>query len=249
MPIHDWTRVPSGSFHDFHQTWSIYLKSVLNKGVLPNGVSAMVEQRAGTKESDVLAVEWREPTRRWQPDDGGLLALDPPVAPFTFRSEQEHYAERANRIAIKHRSGETLAIIEIVSPGNKDSKASIGEFVEKALKFIRAGVHLLVIDLFPPTRRDPAGIHQRIWEEISDETFSFPVGKDRTLATYDAGAEKAADVHPLAVGDAMPDFPLFLWEGMHVKVPLEKSNELAWLDTPEFVRREVAEVESSQSAP
>lgn len=22
MPIHDWTRVPTGLFHDFHQIWS-----------------------------------------------------------------------------------------------------------------------------------------------------------------------------------------------------------------------------------
>ena len=26
MPIHDWSRVPSGLFHDFHQRWSIQIK-------------------------------------------------------------------------------------------------------------------------------------------------------------------------------------------------------------------------------
>jgi hypothetical protein len=239
MPIHDWTRVPSGLFHDFHQTWSIYLKSALNKGVLPNGVSALVEQRAGTRESDVLTVEWRETGRRGQPEDGGLLVLEPPAAPFQFRSEKEIYAGRANQIAIKHQSGQTLAIIEIVSPGNKDSKRAINEFVEKAIGFIRAGVHFLVIDLFPPTPRDPSGIHQRIWEEISDEVFAFPSGKSRTLASYEAGREKVAYVHPLAVGDELPDFPLFLWEGKHVRVPLEASYQSAWLDCPEVVRREV----------
>ena len=30
MPIHDWTRVPSGLFHDFHQSWSIRIKDALN---------------------------------------------------------------------------------------------------------------------------------------------------------------------------------------------------------------------------
>ena len=30
MPIHDWSRVPSGLFHDFHQSWSIRIKDALN---------------------------------------------------------------------------------------------------------------------------------------------------------------------------------------------------------------------------
>ncbi len=55
MPVHDWSRVPSGLFHDFHQSWSIRIKDALNTGRLPNGVAALVEQRAVPKESDVLA--------------------------------------------------------------------------------------------------------------------------------------------------------------------------------------------------
>ena len=57
MPIHDWSRVPAGLFHDFHQSWSIRIKDALNAGRLPRGVAALVEQRSGPKESDVLAIE------------------------------------------------------------------------------------------------------------------------------------------------------------------------------------------------
>ena len=53
MPLHDWTRVPAGLFHDFHQSWSIRIKDALNAGRLPEGVLALVEQRAG----HVLAIE------------------------------------------------------------------------------------------------------------------------------------------------------------------------------------------------
>ena len=49
MPIHAWSRVPSGLFHDFHQSWSIRIKDGLNSGRLPKGVAALVEQRAGPK--------------------------------------------------------------------------------------------------------------------------------------------------------------------------------------------------------
>ena len=64
MPIHDWSRVPSGLFHDFHQSWSIRIKDALNSGRLPKGVAALVEQRAGPKESDVLAIEVRPKRHR-----------------------------------------------------------------------------------------------------------------------------------------------------------------------------------------
>ena len=30
MPMHDWSRVYSGMFHDFHQSWSIRIKDALN---------------------------------------------------------------------------------------------------------------------------------------------------------------------------------------------------------------------------
>jgi hypothetical protein len=57
MPIHNWSPMPAGLFHDFHQTWSIQIKIALNSGILPKGVSALVEQHAGPLEGDVLAIE------------------------------------------------------------------------------------------------------------------------------------------------------------------------------------------------
>src|SRR5215468_8474616 len=45
MPIHDWTRVRSNRFHDFHQSWTIAIRNALNAGRLPPGYFAMVEQK------------------------------------------------------------------------------------------------------------------------------------------------------------------------------------------------------------
>ena len=47
MPIHDWTRVPSGLFHDFHQRWTAEISNTLNRGIMPAGYYAYVEQRVG----------------------------------------------------------------------------------------------------------------------------------------------------------------------------------------------------------
>lgn len=43
MPIHDWTRVDAGLFHDFHQDWTIEIRRMLNGGILPKGYVALVE--------------------------------------------------------------------------------------------------------------------------------------------------------------------------------------------------------------
>ena len=41
MPVHDWTRVDAGLFHDFHQSWSVEIKNAPNAGLLPKGYYAL----------------------------------------------------------------------------------------------------------------------------------------------------------------------------------------------------------------
>jgi hypothetical protein len=96
MPVHEWSQVPTGLYHHFHQDWSIEIARTLNRGRLPKGFSALVERSSGPKES-----------------------------------EKEIYASRANRIVVKHHLGRIVAVIEIVSPGNKDSRAALRDFVDK----------------------------------------------------------------------------------------------------------------------
>ena len=67
-----------------------------------------------------------------------------------------------------------------------------------------------MIDLFPPTKRDPEGIHKAIWDEFEEEEFELPADKPLVLVAYDAGPPTVAFVEPVAVGDRLPDMPLFL---------------------------------------
>lgn len=240
MPIHDWTRVPSGLFHHFHQDWSIEIARSLNRGRLPKGLSALVEQRTGVRETDILTVEKspRNPSRGTS-NGGLLLTMERPAASIVQRSNREIHAARANRIVVRHHLGQIIAVIEIVSPGNKDSRAALRDFLDKAIDFLRHGVHLLVVDLFPPTPRDPFGLHKVIWDEIADGPFVFPAGKDRILASYESSNECAAYVEPLAVGDPLPEMPLFLAPGMHILVPLGTTYAAAWEASPEELRTAV----------
>jgi hypothetical protein len=82
-------------------------------------------------------------------------------------------------------------------------------------------------------------MHKVIWDEIHEEDFAFPAGKDRVLASYETGGERAAYVEPVVVGDVLPDMPLFLASGMHIPVPLETTYCATWDASPEDMRTAV----------
>lgn len=150
-------------------------------------------------------------------------------------------AARANRIVIRHRLGEVVCVVEIVSPGNKSSRAALRAFVEKTIEFLRQGIHLLVIDLLPPTARDPQGVHKAIWDEIEEEPFELPPDKPLTLAAYVAGdlltgSEVTAYIELLGVGDTLPNMPAYLDRSGYIPVPLEATYQAAWATCPADLR-------------
>jgi hypothetical protein len=156
----------------------------------------------------------------------------PPKARFVAKSEGNIYARRANRIRIQHRHGEVVAAIEVVSPGNKSSQSSLRAFVRKASDLIEQGIHLLVVDLFPPSKRDPQGIHGAIWDEIGEQQFELPADKPLTVAAYRAVPVTAAYVEPVAVGDDLPSLRIFLTEGEYIPAPLEETYRASWAAFP-----------------
>jgi hypothetical protein len=241
MPLHDWTRVPAGLFHHFHQHWTIEIARALNSGVLPQGAVALIEQRSGTREADVLTVEVPAPPSQYDFEvNGGVAVAAPPTTRIVRRTANERYAELANRIVIRHHLGRIISILEVVSPGNKDARPALEDFVEKTVEFLIQGIHVVVVDPFPPTPRDPCGIHKAVWDELVDEPFEFPAGKDRVLVSYNAGYELTAYIEPVGIGDPLPDMPLFLTrnrpQNLHVKVPLEQTYQATWDATPQALR-------------
>src|SRR5437016_6192323 len=76
MPIHDWSRVSAGVFHDFHQDWTIEIRRTLNRGLLPPGYTALTDLRVNALEPDVVAIQGSG-----APAPGGLAVADAPRAP------------------------------------------------------------------------------------------------------------------------------------------------------------------------
>lgn len=234
MPVHNWTRVDSGLFHDFHQRWTVSLSNVLNGGALPEGYFALVEQRVRGPIPDVLAPRLSNRVQQDQPkDEGGIaVASRPPQTRVVRGRDADVYSARANRLTVRHRHGEVVAVVEIVSPGNKSSKAEFRNFLEKSVDLVRQGIHLMVIDVLPPTPRDPKGIHHAIWEEFGGDEEPFDEAAPLTLASYDAGPPEVAYVRNLAVGETLPEMPLFLRPEVYVSTPLEQAYAEAWATFP-----------------
>jgi hypothetical protein len=239
MPLHDWTRVSAGTFHDFHSAWIIHLKEALNAGLLPRGYYALGEQHAGQILTDVLTLHAGLAPA---PDRGGngiavLTEAPPRVSRKVLASEAA--AARATRrtLTIRHTSGHrVVALLEILSPANKDRPASVEEFGRKAESALRQGIHLLVVDLFPPGLHDPQGIHEVIWDAYRDEPNVPPADKPLTLASYVAGPLPEAYLEFVALGDPLPAMPLFLDVGVYVATPLEETYQMAYRGVPDFWR-------------
>lgn len=248
MPAHDWTRVEAGIFHDFHHAWVEQIKRSFNQGILPPDYYALAEQHAAGFGPDVLSLqsigadenEDEAPTAAETDSPGGLLLLAPKVR-LTEEADLEYYRHKQNAVVVRHVSGDRMvAVVEVVSPGNKGSRHAIRGFLEKAASLLEHGIHLLVLDLFPPGPRDPGGIHAAIWDEITGQASTPIAGKPLTLAAYKADMVIRAYVEPIAVGDVLPAMPLFLKPGGHVLVPLEEIYQSAWELVPLRWRKVVA---------
>jgi hypothetical protein len=115
------------------------------------------------------------------------------------------------------------------------------EFVNKVAEALEAGVHVMVVDLFPPGRHDPHGLHsiirQRL-EEADEPVVPRLDGAERPLSllSYAAGAAVEAYVEHLVVGDSLTDMPLFLSPERYVNVPLEATYRAAYAGMPSFWR-------------
>jgi hypothetical protein len=245
MPVHDWTRVSAGTFHAFHNGWITHLQERLNAGLLPPPYYALGEQRAGEIVPDVLALrsaaEEDPAGSQWDDIGGsresGLVALAdaPPKVQLAQEALDDlaFYLARQRTLVIRHATGDrVVALVEIVSPANKHTQQTLEQFAEKAIAALHEGIHVLVIDLFPPTHYDPGGLHGYIWHRLLAGTYQAPPGEQRTLVSYAAGYPLRAYVQRFDVSESLTRMPLFLTRGHYVNIPLEETYQQAWAGVP-----------------
>lgn len=252
MPIHDWKKVDAGIFHDFHLSWIVEIARALNQGLLPSdhyALSGRLDDNFGPDaralQQPIFETEDPEPPR-----NGGAVSVfeAPPRLTFRGRSEIDAYAARARTIIIRHEGRHNIvAMIQTVAPGNKIRSAAMAAFSKKMENALLSGINLAIVDLFPPTARDPEGIHRAIWGEGHEDDFALPADKPLTCVSHVGYPAMRYYLDPVAVGDELPDLPVFLTPERYVPLPLEATYQAAWAAMPEFWR-EVIEAPAGDRA-
>ena len=230
MPMHDWTKVDSYIFHHFHTCYIV----ALFKGVserLPPSYYAMAEQSLDSMGPDILTLQSRPKS-----GDNGLLHSPFSSGPQTAvlpalsvvdRVKVKKVGFNQKQVAIRHKSRDRLvAILEIVSPGNKTGRKVWKQFVSKATAALQNGVHVFIVDPFPPTPIHPRGTHDAIWSNLGGKRYTPPADKPLTYASYESSNTFAQEfrcfVEPGRPGEALPEVPLFLEPERFINVPLEE---------------------------
>jgi hypothetical protein len=236
MPVHDWSRVSDGTFHDFHYSWVLEIKRALMRGVLPEGYYVMAEQFGGDVGApDVLALHAADapPVSPASLSGTATLMHSPPTVHTRATIARDSYARRQRTLVIRRTSGDRIvAMIEVLSPGNKSSRHALQAFLNKAVAALDAGIHLLLIDLHAPGPRDPSGIHGAVMSEIAEDSYTLDAARPFTAAAYVGGDVVEAFVAHVAVGEPLPTMPLFLTREHYVSLPLEATYQAAWQDVP-----------------
>ena len=218
MPMHDWSKVSPGEFHDFQVSWLAEIRRALNTGLLPADHYAAVEQHVNGFVPDVTTFR-ADPYQSREVTSGAVLLSEPRQPPTVETGGGPYY--RRNRLITVRQDGahQLVAVIEVVSPENKASRDQLRAIVTRATGFLNRGVHLVLLDAIAPGRHDPKGLHWAIWEELTGHEVPTPA-KPLTVASYQATDNIRAYVQEVSPGDQLDDLPLFLSGGC-VELPVE----------------------------
>lgn len=243
MPVHDWTRVEEGIFHAFHTTWMGAIQNAMNGGLLPDSYYALAEQHFGRPVADVLTLHaspaYDVPLPPLPEPAGGLALAEAPPRVHRRQSFDASAIVHGRSLAVRHVSGHRLiALLEIVSPANEDRESHVADLADKARQAMANGVNLVLVDLLPPGPHDRWGMHAEVLSrmDLLDVPYELPGDQPLTVASYVAGPRLEVFANHLAIGQPIPETPLFLTRERYVNVPLEETYLVAYRGMPAFWR-------------
>lgn len=71
-----------------------------------------------------------------------------------------------------------------------------------------------------------------LWDDVAGQEYQPPPGQPLTLAAYETALTIRTYVRQLAVGEVLPDMPLFLKPNGWVQAPLEATYQAAFGGMP-----------------
>jgi hypothetical protein len=233
MPLLDHFHAPLDRrpWESFHAVWAVTLMEWLNR-LLPRRFIAEVHTHLGSRvEADVAEFE-RAPEPEDEPPNGpGLgaggtaVAVQPYAPPVTSMVLPAVFPDDLEvQVRDERDDGRLVAVIELISPGNKDRDEARRAFAAKCAAYLQRGIGLIVADIV--TSRQ-ANLHDALIDLLNlGSQFHVP----RETGVYAVAYRPARrnntnqiDVWPVAltVGGALPILPLGLRSMRAVPVDLE----------------------------
>jgi hypothetical protein len=200
---------PHRSWESFHGFWITHLAGNFN--MRPNRYGFLAEVNIP---NGVTVV--REATEAGAPPQPFL------VVPVDFSTLQTFEI----RIYDEDRARTLVAVVELVSPGNKDRPENRRAFLDKCAAYLREGVSVVIVDIVTSRQNN---FHADLMELLGgDEVARRAVTSDLYAVAYRVhlvGQRTQVEAWPenLALGAPLPTMPLWLTESMCVPLELEKA--------------------------
>jgi hypothetical protein len=233
MPLRDHFRPPVSQllpWPTLHAGWASSLVENLNQRWLPAGFVAGERSFSG-KHPEIDIATWEMPAVA-QPAGGtngpatatapSVYTVPDPDGTATLREE----VAPSTDILIHDEYRTLVAVIELVSPSNKDRPRERTTFAAKVGAYLMGGVSVCVLDVVTPKRFN---LHDSVCEalELPDE-LRMPGGPATYAASYrpkTADAALLVDiwVRELVVDQPLPTMPLRLTGDTFVPLELEET--------------------------
>jgi hypothetical protein len=220
-PVHDWEA--------FHGRWAFALADLLNRILPAQRYLAEAQVHAGRHiEADVAEFELEQPLLAEQGNGsaGGLpVQAQTWAPPAATRTVDIVFPDDIEVEVFDLRDGKRLvAVIELVSPRNKDRDLWRRAFAAKCVAYLQRGIGLIVVDII--TNRG-GNLHRELVEMLGQaEGSTLPADADLYAVAYRPARRKESSQLdlwpvPLAVGQLLPLLPLALRGAFFVPVDLE----------------------------
>jgi Protein of unknown function (DUF4058) len=236
MPLRDHFHPPwsdENPWEGFHSAWVNTMVRHLNGSLLPPNFRAFPQVHLGPfVEADVATFERLAGPGTSSPADpgsanGGAAAPgSPPAAVQPLDVEVPGQDVFEVRVHDVRRGMRLVAVVALVSPGNKDRPEERQTFVAKCAAYLQEQVGLVLVDIVT-TRR--ANLYDELLQLLSAPPAPV-VGSDLYCVSYRNrrdGRRWRLDTWPfaLALGARLPTVPLWLAGVTAVPLDLEKSYE------------------------
>jgi hypothetical protein len=206
---------PQRAWESFHSRWANSIADALHR-VLPRRFFAEVQIHLGSQvEADVAEFERAgEETEESGNGRGGGVAVQPwapPAAAFALPAVFPDDLEV--HVRDQREDARLVAVVELVSPRNKDRAEGRRAFAAKGAAYLQRGLGVIVLDIV--TSRQ-ANLHNELIRLLSvGESFAMPVEATLYAVAYrPARRQEANQIEvwpaPLTVGGPLPLLPLAL---------------------------------------